>query len=239
MAAWMLRNRVVAGSLTERSFAFYRLTTAHARQALDTATGWIWPAGTGTATADLLMLLLFLVGAALLLGIMYTSRRVVTEASASALLAARVLGVFMVSYTLVLLFSKSIVDPDFPFDFRILSPLHIGVWLFTLCALALVLGSEPWQRLKDHWARAGRSGRPPGMSCLGEPVRPPGRTVCPLGKPCLHRGLGYASKSWQESALLGYLRTLPEGIPVFSNGPDVDPRSRGTTVIPIACQTQG
>jgi hypothetical protein len=220
MAAWMLRNRLVAGSLSERTISTYRLTMAHARQALDTATAWIWPSGAGTTTADLLMLVLFLIGAGLMLGLLFVPRKAIPQAAGSAVLAGGVLSLFTALYMLVLLFSKAFVDPDFPFDSRILSPLHVAMWLFLLCAAAAVLSwHAAWT--SERWPRARRL----GTFLVGAAVAivfalQLAQSVHWVDRAYV-RGLGYASKSWQESTLLAYLRTLPADLPIYSNGPDV------------------
>lgn len=132
---------------------------------------------------------------------------------------------FAVTYSAFVLVSRMVIEPSFPLDnMRFWTPIYA-----TLTILTVSSASEVYRR----WAF--RTG-------LASPIRKSFTSFASFLFPVLafayvclpqtyrtakwardaHRnGLGFNSRSWRESQLIAFVRGLPEGTVLYSNGNDV------------------
>jgi hypothetical protein len=229
----MVRNLTIAGSATTRQLGFRRLYSVHFLPGLETAAGWLFPGGPYSAVrAGLLGL--FLAGL-LWACIRYLKRMRSGDVSGPPLrLLPHTLVAFLVCYGGVLLFSKFFVDPLFPLDDRILSPA-LAALILLLAHLAhaelarpvapqvsAVTGLEP----APSEAQPGQAGRGrralTGLFALllAAQLGLSGRQSAAWAATGHEKGLGYSSRSWQQSTLVAFVEALPAEASVLSNAED-------------------
>jgi len=213
LGLWMLRN---AGSATTRELGFRRLYSVHFLPGLETAAAWLLPGGAYSPLRAALLAVFLL--ALLWSGLRYLKARRSDRPDSSSLhsLPHSLVG-FLVCYGAVLLFSKYFVDPFFPLDDRILSPA-----LAALILLAVTLTHSEFRRATS---RAGSQVRPQAIRVLLAVL-----VLAQLGLSARQsagwaatahtKGLGFNSRSWQESPLVDFVAVLPPDAVVYSNADD-------------------
>ena len=118
--------------------------------------------------------------------------------------------IFIPFYLVFLLISLSFFDAHTPFDARILSPVFVCGLIVVLHLLYRLLRSAEGTRCAQTAILAGCVLF--AVSYLGSGAAWTMRSH--------NEGRGYASKSWQQSALIAGIRSQPEGTLIYSNGPD-------------------
>ncbi len=222
MGLWLLRNQLVAGSATERQIAYHRLYSVHFLPALDTVARWMLPGlETGilrTAGVVAAALLSLFVMAVFALAEIRGQNRVSESETLRCL--PHILSLFLVSFAAVLIFAKVFVDPNFPFNDRILSPAFAiaTVLVWCLCPRALArIGRED----AGGWTKLGR---PVFIAAAALLLASHLGTTAAYSLRWLARthnvGLGYQSVSWRTSALVHFPESLPGDAVVFSNAED-------------------
>jgi hypothetical protein len=216
LALWMLRNALIAGSATTRELGFRRLYSVHFLPGLETAAAWLFPGGAYSLLRAALLAVFLLT--LLWSGVRYLKARRTAQPNSSPLqLLPHCLVGFLVCYGAVLLFSKFFVDPFFPLDDRILSPA-----LAALILLAVMLWHSELRRSAHS---ASSRVRPRAVRTLLALL-----VVAQLGLSARQsaawagtaheKGLGFNSRSWQESSLVDFAAALPRGVVLFSNADD-------------------
>jgi hypothetical protein len=120
------------------------------------------------------------------------------------------LGLFIGLYLLFLLISISFIDFATPLDQRILLPLFPAV----LFLLFFGFNRPEKARVEMRLFRIGAIALFIVFSAVSIP-----RTLQAVID-THENGLGYASKTWQESALIARIRSLPQTTPIYSNAYD-------------------
>jgi hypothetical protein len=230
LAMWLFRNQLAVGSTTDRPIAYHPLNTSHLRQVLEASSRWFMPERIIGNLRDGGMLVIFIGLIALLLfGVWYDRRQNQVRSSDSPLDSETyefpwLILFFMITYALVLSFTKAFVDPNLPFNNRLLSPLYaMGLVL----GLNLIYGLHVWVKSSRRTPRSQSGGLARSqvlkillVSLFGY------LTVLSLTSEvswvnrAYARGLGYASKSWHETELIALIDSLPQGTPIYSNAPD-------------------
>jgi hypothetical protein len=216
LALWMLRSALIAGSATTRELGFRRLYSVHFLPGLETAAAWLFPGGAHS-------LLRVAVLAVFLLALLWSGARYLKaqhsarpDSNSLQLLPHSLIG-FLVSYGAVLLFSKYFVDPFFPLDDRILSPA-----LGALILLAVMLWHSELRRAA-HLASS--RVRPRAVRTLLAvlvlaQLGLSARQSAAWAATAHEKGLGFNSRSWQDSPLVDFVAALPPDAVIYSNADD-------------------
>lgn len=200
---WIIRNKVVGTSATNRELVFHAPTIGHFRDAFYTLTGWLPPYKPGETFSILFLFFILFSFSAILF---YGSKKLEGEERRAALLYPQIVLILIPLYLFFLFFSLSLADAQIPMDDRILSPLFI----FSVPAFVL-LGST---LLNARMARAGAV-----FLC-----------IILIGWQFIHswdlaekygRGRLYSSKLLQKSDIFKFINYLPEKTPLYSNGADL------------------
>jgi len=210
MVLWVFRNFALAGTTTNREMSFHPPTSEHLRDAVATIATWLLPGRVPSSTMWITLLLVVALAILIFARSKGEVPRKEQESPRRPMGLPPLLGFFILTYGLLLLLSISYFDVQTPIDNRILSPIYVT-------GLALVLCLSP--KLLAHI-----------------PQRPVIRvaiiTFCfifsvthvigafPWLKRSYSNGLGYASRSWKQSALIEHIKTLDSELPIFTNGPD-------------------
>jgi hypothetical protein len=208
---WFLRNWIITGNPTNRGFALHPITMGKLRTGLNTVSNWILPgriAGTArdvlTAVFLVSVLLIFLYS---LSKIIKNSEGIKTESRDMHLPV--VLGLYILSYTAMLIITISSMDAQLSLTPRPLSPIYL---LGTIALLSVF----PSSFKRSAWIL-------PGITMAGiffvlafnsiHAVKFVSRA---------HDGsmMMYAGEGWQDAAIIQQVRGLPDGIPIYSNGDD-------------------
>ena len=222
--AWSLRNAAVAGTTTGAEFTAQTVRPDEWSGAYRILGLWFMPGRLAEPTRTHIMLLvgLLFVGAAIVFfrEAYHASGRPEGDTAHLGLMGVS----FSVIFALVLVFSRLLIR-KFPLDDpRLLLPLYPAL-IITLCALGwllhrkarLALGASP-QVGATRWLVGGA-----GVAIAGY-------LLLLLASHSLHaaqwildshsQGMGYSSDSWRSNTLVDLVRSLPEDIPVYSNGYD-------------------
>jgi len=114
----------------------------------------------------------------------------------------------------VLLFSKYFADPFFPLDDRILSPA-----LAALILLAVMLWHSEFRRFESSQVRP-RAVRMLVAVLVAAQLGLSAQQSAAWAAIGHEKGLGYNSRSWQESSLVDFVAALPTDAVVYSNADD-------------------
>jgi len=209
---WVVRNRMVAGTLTNRAMVSHPITFHHLNSAISTLSGWLcmpedWPLYfRGILLA--IFTLTVLAGYAILLGKWLTSKenrqdkRLLYYPSLSIL--------FVVIYMLCLGFSISFVDAHTPVDARILSPLYGLIVIGVVCMIYHL-----WYMFAKRQI----------IIILIIPMSF-ALIVCqivysvPLVASLHYEGSGFSSRYWKHSDLMDIIKSLPDNAVIYTNGSD-------------------
>ncbi len=208
MVLWMIRNRLAAGTATNRALIIHPITWGHVEEMLTTlgammAPGW----SPDPVQAGIFLAALCLLGAAFRL----KHRKIQADDNFSSDLSAfpAAASVFLLCYLFLLMVSISFFDAHTPMDVRILSPVHV----FGLCILVC---------LALQMRRAFR--RP--FFAIGVVAVVLGFSVAQVFvlktdlRALYENGSFFASRRWQVSELMAGVRALPRKTLIYSNAPD-------------------
>jgi hypothetical protein len=198
---WTLRNQLLAGEATRRSFAFHPIEGDAFRLALRSVGGWLLAGQLGEVAA-------WLLGAVLLLCVLRWLARGAPRAGAAAM--PRILLWFVPMYLVLLLASISFFDAATPLNSRILSPLLVALLVLAVCGAHAA-------------ARGWRSPAPAILAalmalvftfCFARDTREWIRERAATG------GVGFGSLAWRESETMRRVSELPADALVYSNARD-------------------
>ena len=209
VSLWVLRNSLVAGTLTNRSLVSHPVTLQHVNAGISTISRWFfmpqdWPfeVKSGLLGAFAVIVLIACVSLLQYNLKMKGNKRIVFFPS--------IFIIFLFSYLVFLGFSISYIDAHTPLDNRILSPLYI------IGVIALVC-------LSYHiWFYYGKR-KVVAISLLfisfSFLIAQVLHSV-PLVASLHYNGSGYADKYWKNSPIIGVVKSLPDNLVIFTNGPD-------------------
>ena len=205
VALWLARNIALTGSPTNRTLGYHPPTLDTLRQLLDVLTRWVT-----TAHLSHWLEASVLAAGVVLMGAISIRQLTVGRAGRAYGATLSLIGLFsLVSYLLFLTASLTFFDASTRVDDRILSPvLPLGVLVIltslgsllpddwrSLLAAPLVVAAL-WVTLPNAWARSGML-----LTSMRE------------------EGLGFASRTWQQSATVEWIRGLPREAILYTNEP--------------------
>jgi hypothetical protein len=195
LAVWLARNHALAGAGTDRHLAWHPIGRGHLRFALSTALFWLAPRAMPVFARGAMLVL---IGAAAALLVKYRK----TAAHPTIPAIHRLLALFIATYLVFVLLARTFVDAAIPMDARIFSPvLYTGT-----IAVAIVT------------ARSIRLATPAWAALLAMLLIPHAVLSARFLRDMRRDGAGYSSRAWQTSPLVAYVRELPPGTRVYSNG---------------------
>jgi 4-amino-4-deoxy-L-arabinose transferase-like glycosyltransferase len=212
--AWLVRNQLVAGSVTNRQFIWHPLTMEKIQFGLENL--WLlfvparmlellepyWRLG------SLFWLVLGVIGLAWLVWAGYKFNHNTTRAQFEpGKWTGWLLGVYEVVYMLVMLISMSVYDAATIFEHRILAPLYVVILVG-----GAVLAGWLWQK-RINWLRLAVAIMVGGLVLLG------GVNQVRKVETMRHDAQGFASRVWKESAIISAIQELPEDKVIYTNKP--------------------
>ena len=186
--AWFVRNALITGAPSEKEFGLYVPGTDHVAQALATMGGWVVP-WTGAAPY---------VGAVLLLFALLFLARAVRRLLRPPFSVPRICVLYGLAYAVAVLGSRTFLDQNIAFDFRILAPLYV------LAAIGL----------------AARVRRTPALLLALVALVSVGRGVEAAWTFSSTSVAAYTGDAWRSSPTLAFAGDLPEDTVVITNAPD-------------------
>jgi hypothetical protein len=210
VALWLLRNLSMVGSTTDRSFAFHPPDLEAWRLLAYSISYWAFPLPVLPQMIRALVVVGFAVVVTVTVLQGLRSNTDPPDASHDGGGLRFLLAAWCITYTLMLLVSRTFFDAHTKFDNRILSPILIGA---AIIGFSAIFSHDP--------SDSGRTARRLiVIGWIGALVMNPAWTV-----QVLHRGhtsgFGYANTSWRESEALALVRRLGAGTPIYSNGAEV------------------
>ena len=212
MAIWMVRNLYIAGSATNREIVWHPITSGYFKPAMSTLSTWLL-LGRGPGIIRGIHFLVVVAGLLVLsILLLQRKRRLNTGESNRQYLAKMpfLLVTFLFFYGMFLIVSISLFDAYIALYNRTLSPIYVSGLVFILClAYRLLDSTEGVRALKVASI----------VICVALIVSYEIRAA--IWAIHSHRGgQGYAGRGWQHSEIVGRVRALPSGIPIFTNGVD-------------------
>ena len=213
--AWFIRNLLLLGSMTNRTFTYHPPSVDAVRAGSWTMWFWTVPSKIFTRIEDRISLLTFAtivlflaVFLILVLGWSRWRREAAVERRSSDPLALLVLlSLHFLVYSLLILANLLFYDASTPLDGRILSPLFL-----VLLALLGVGLSAMW-----NFGQA-----LPRMAvivmCVLFPLASVDDVIDVVRSAHAH-GLGFSGRAWQESEIMAAVRQLPD-VTIYTNEPD-------------------
>jgi hypothetical protein len=203
LGLWLIRNRLVAGTTTNRELLFHPIGKAHFSEAITTLASWILIPDTARIWVKVLP---FIIIGILLLIAMWS----IIKSEANIPIFVKVLSIFILLYFLFLTFSISFFDANTPLDGRILSPVYVS----GLILIIAILGNVSMKYYGYGLAKGLVLGL---MALLAVAYLPRDKDQVVTA---YQSGLGFNSVYWHRSETLSLLDSLPQGIPIFSNAPE-------------------
>ncbi len=226
MIGWLARNAYVTGSATGRSFVVHPLSAAEIVSGIGGVLQWIIPpvpAGTPEYLRGAVALIVLGIVTSIRLMQRWPWQDAVLVRPTGHPTLPYLLILFIGMYITFLLVSISFFDANTVLNQRMLSPIFpAGVIVATWALSRLVAGAKQRRRaaalVLALWSIViamylGRS-----ISWV--------HTIRPTG-------LGYTSRAWQGSTVVGYINSLPQDIVIFSNVPDAVYYLTGRTTLPL------
>jgi len=211
LAFWVLRNIMVAQSATNRTLAFHPFHFTHIRELADTMYD-LWLPISCQDCFKIPQLLFALTCGAVFTGFLLVLRDELRgKAKVSASRTMQTLTVlFSITYVSFLFASISFVDAHTPLDARIMSPVHVLVVIFFVSVSWSIsnLRKNPYL----WWGFPSFS-----FLLIGLNAGP----ALTMATHLRNEGNQYTSRTWRNSESIAYVGSLPKGLIVYSNGPDV------------------
>jgi hypothetical protein len=216
MLGWFARNIAVSSHAADRTVAFHPPVSSDFYDAVVSLSDWIlptsdWPQtfGASRALCTVGAVVALIIAAAAFLTMMKhrdasrPSKRCGT---------VHILLWFAPLYLLFILASMTWFDASTELDFRILCPLYVA--LLPLIAAAFFvrvsrMEAPRWKKLRQLIV---------GVAVLLVAFEC-GRSVI-WGNAIRRHGLGYSGYVWRRSALMDFVRKLPDDVLIYSNAPD-------------------
>lgn len=210
LVLWIGRNLMETGIATGRRATFHPVRRGHLEALWNTVTAWLFPLSDPPQAGWLGVLVVVLLGLLLLLALRHKRLGSPEDFRGASGLPA-LLQFFLLSYGLLLVLSISFLDAQTPLDQRILSPAYLALLLLFFYGMQRFLAV--FERLRILPAVLGVV---VAVIVLLHALR-----SASWLQASYDRGLGYADRTWRQSELLGYLRTVNREAPIFTNGPDI------------------
>lgn len=210
ISLWLLRNRMAADTLTNRSITTHPVTWQHVNGAIITISGWfLIPQDWSIAfKAGFIVVFAIIILEACILLWNPVSKTTINRPISY---FPSIFIIFILSFFLSLGFSISFVDAQIPLSDRILSPLYIAgiialiciahyIWLYFDKGKAVTILLSLFF-LSFLTAQANHA--IPFIASLHD-----------------DGSNGYSNKYWKNSSIIKAVKTFPDDLVIFSNGPD-------------------
>jgi len=208
LIVWLIRNSIVGGTSTDRTFCWHPVTVAQVLNGFRTIAAWLLPRESPGLLQDALVITLIVIVALTVPILTGRRRREVLDAMGARWKGPCLFAIFAAAYAAFILVSISIYDANTPLDSRILSPLFMagaglavclagllwdvrrsaGIIVAVLIAVIALWNVLPW----CGWIAERRMD-----------------------------GCGYTASGWASSPLTSYLRSVPADSPIYTNAPGV------------------
>jgi hypothetical protein len=213
VASWLMRNKLVAGSTVSRELVFHPIRPHQLEVALETVSLWLMPGRIPEAVRYPVTLTAILGLLALAALPVYREkiwqRKVELRPRAIPPLPYICIA-YIALYVLTIVMYISFLDARARLHDRYLA-LLFGPALLALIYL--------WPRGRGKTAYVSRGILLALGLTLGTVYAVRWTKIVPKVRAGTH--IGYASMVWREAPLLNVIRDLPEGTPIYSNGPDL------------------
>jgi 4-amino-4-deoxy-L-arabinose transferase-like glycosyltransferase len=234
IAAWFIRNSLVAESATNRGMQFNLIQISNIRTGLWNVADFLtpfqawqeWLFRSGVMSAFLIIFGLFLLAWLALnaWNLLFRSANQPSIQSPNPITFTTALYVF--GYLCAVLFSMSFFDASTKFQHRILSPLYVS-WMILLVAVFQSLntkdtkGTKEEQEKKSVFTRIIRQIRAPFSLTLVAIILALSTFNFQHSLTELREidGLGYASWRWRQMNVLAIIKDLPPDVAIYSNSP--------------------
>lgn len=213
MLAWMIRNKLIGGSATNRAMEWHPVTADNIYRGIHSATRFIIPINKWwwdlKSISGFFELLLSIIALALLSWTAWFGLKYFLKSSQYSRpeIIPFTNGLYIFGYLGSLLFSISFFDAATPLIDRILSPIYISLLLMLIVFF------------KWMWQRANTSGKSIIVSLAIFILAISGvaqyRAVLSLQE----TAQGFASWRWRESIVMESIRNLPEDAIIYTNQP--------------------
>ena len=195
IAAWFVRNAIVSGAVSEKTFAWHPPTGKHFVQGAQAIGGWMVPGAIPAGIA----------GALVALAVLVWGVRKLSSNGTPLPPALRTCALFTGGYLAVVLLSRTFLDQNIPFDPRILAPLQV----LAIVSVCVAIAQQ----------RAGRKKAIVIAIVLVAGVS----VVRGIYSAAEFRRLpvaGYTGEAWRGSETLAYVDSLPGSVAIVTNTPD-------------------
>jgi 4-amino-4-deoxy-L-arabinose transferase-like glycosyltransferase len=209
MAGWGIRNEIVGGNATNRTLVWHPITAGNFDTALYNISTFLMPVEAWRRelfkSPAVFVAAIVLILSAVLVWILIKAKDALTKPRATGRreIVAFTSGVYIFGYLASIFASMSFFDASTKFRPRILSPIYVS-----LLILAMVFGIWLWNKRREAAILL-------ALLIFGSSILGQYATVRELAK----GGQGYASFQWYDSKTMGFLRTLPSGVMIFTNQP--------------------
>ena len=203
MVLYMIRNFLLTGATSNRTFRIHLIDMDRIRQFLDVIFSWITP----NIQSHWLEIFTLAALSAFLLIYSWRQIRVHSEEKYGAPYLILILQLFAVSYVLLLVISLSFFDAHTRFDDRILSPIYIAILLAGLVAVGGMLKKVWHLILPVTLLILGLTGPLPYM------VRQSNEMLLVMR----NSGAGFSSLGWRNSQLVQWINSLDEDPIIITN----------------------
>lgn len=214
---WALRNRLVADNVTNRVLAWHPITAENLRLGVYTFSSFLipveeWRQAMAKQPYLLEGLILLVLGAALAWTLLQVRNLLSKPRQASELkrggkesreVVSFTTALYLFAYLASIVASMTLFDAATKFKLRILAPVFVSL-------LILLVAFGIWLRKKNRPLVIAAVVLLLGLSAYKQSV-----TLAHWSQ----GGLGYASFQWYDSQAMAYLRTLPEGMSIYTNEP--------------------
>ena len=221
---WGIRNQSLTGSSVGRTIWFDAEQLKRLEAGLTVVSDWILP---GRITGEIRgwiagIFLLGLLSVAIIQGIRKSKDDQKSMHQVQSTYLPQFLILFLLLYSFMLALGNIFIKPGFPLNNRILTLLYVGVVVVSIGVVRDVfLGIQ---------LRIRKSGTPKNEMWKIAVLVLLLLIIVWMGFQLVHtakwmkgahnKGLGYASRSWRDSAEIKYIEELPVDAVIYSNGPD-------------------
>lgn len=202
----LLRNRLVAGTLTNRSLVFHPMTLSLLKRPFSVVWNWLVPIRFGYGALGLMVAVCAIALVVLVVGLLRRERRrrAIQRISCGGL--SSILGLYVVAYGAGLLISLSFFDAAIPIDDRTMSPVYGPL-------VVLVVGSA--------WSFFGAPGRerlrPLGVLLAASLLVSFGLRSTDLLRSLATEPRGFAALAANQGGGLPQIELIPAGTTIYTN----------------------
>src|SRR5919108_1755174 len=199
LAAWMIKNLLVAGNATNRTLAFHPIGLDHLKLLVSNFCNFFFPVNVSP------WFKLVAIGSMAAVIIVQLYRQ---QPSILAKILLSLIVVFSGVYVSFLIVSMSLFDAFTEFEYRILAPLGVFALLVTVsvCLRLAITADRTWVR----WLAGAFV-----LSVLVANLPQLWRMSSDLHS----NGYYYSARRWKESQTLAFVRSVPETVTLYTNDP--------------------